>query len=352
MTNKLDHDKAAIVATLTRAIYLLQIDNNQQGKNLLRAGLSAAASSELPDLYEISREDLAFLLSRALKYNIEPEYSKKIADYHFISIEVEIKSDLPDWPVRIEILNHLLLVIDGVRTNFTQKINLSHFRLLVSLIANGDGKLSIEKLKENLWPGRSEEKKSHRFYVAVTQLRKLIGVDSILFRGNKILLNRRRCWVDTLAFKTILKDLQNHNMGDKDDIYDLKHDIENAMSTYQNNFLVGTDDFYWRKNLAHDSKTIIIDTVLKLGAVLEKNLDTDAALSLYRAAMDIDNLNENLYAKSMHCLSILGNLSEAEHVFQNYKNRLIENDRPLPSQRLKTLHQQIFSQHHTLPGNA
>ncbi|MFV1993252.1 MAG: BTAD domain-containing putative transcriptional regulator, partial [Acidiferrobacterales bacterium] len=280
------------------------------------------------------------------------EYSKKIADYHFISLELETKPDIPDWPVRIEILNHLLLDINGKRTNFTKKINLSHFRLLVSLIANGDGKLSIEKLKENLWPGRSEAKKNHRFYVAVTQLRKIIGVESILFRGNKILLNRRRCWVDTLAFKTILKDLQNHNMNTTDDIYDLKHDIENAISTYINNFLVGTDDFYWRRNLAHDSITVIMDTVFKLGAVLERNLDTDAALSLYRAAMDIDNLNENLYAKSMHCLSTLGNLPEAEHVFQNYKNRLIENDRPLPSQRLKLLHQQIFSQNHIQPGNA
>ena len=141
-------------------------------------------------------------------------------------------------------------------------------------------------------------------------------------------------------------------MDTKDDIYDLKHDIENAISTYINNFLVGTDDFYWRRNLAHDSKTVIMDTVFKLGTTLERNLDTDAALSLYRAAMDIDNLNENLYAKTMRCLSTLGNLPEAEHVFQNYKNRLVENDRPLPSQRLKLLHQQIFSQHHTQPGNA
>lgn len=352
MPDKIVHDKISIVATLTRAIYLLQIDNNQQGKDLLRAGLTAAASSELSDLYEISREDLAFLLSRALKYNIEPEYSKKIADYHFLSVELETRPDVPDWPVRIEILNHLLLEINGERTNFTKKINLSHFRLLVSLIANGDGKLSIEKLKENLWPGRSIAKKNHRFYTAVTQLRKIIGVDSLLFRGDKILLNRRRCWVDTLVFKTMLKDLQNHNMDHKDEIYDLKHDIENAISAYKNNFLVGTDDFYWRKNLTHDSKSVIIDTVFKLGAVLERNLDTDAALSLYRAAMDIDDLNENLYAKSMHCLSILGNLPEAEYVFQNYKNRLIENNRPLPSQRLKTLHQQIFSQQHTLPGNA
>lgn len=345
-------DKASIISKFARAIYLLQIDENQQGKELLSSALFTAAKLDLVDLYEISREDLAFLLSRALKYNIEPEYCKKLANHNFLSIEVESKSNIPEWPVRIDIFNHLLIEKDGVCTNFTDTINLPHFRLLVSLIANGDGKLPIEKLKENLWPGRSKAKKDHRFYVAVTQLRKIIGVDSLLFRGNNILLNRRRCWVDYLAFKTMVNDLTIQNIISRNDIYDLVHDIKNVISTYQANFLVGVDDFYWRKNLAKESKEIIIETVFKLGQILEKNVDTDTALSLYQAAMDIEKVNENLYAKSMRCLSILGNLPEAKHMFQKYKDVLQTTNKSLPSKRLTVLHHQLLAHNHMLPGSA
>lgn len=352
MSDKTIADKTEIISKLIRAIYLLQINENQQGKDLLRSALLTAAELELTDLYEISREDLSFLLSRAIKYNIEVEYCKKLADHNFLSIEIETKSEMPDWPVRIEIFNRLLIEKDGVLTNFTNTVNLSHFRLLVSLIANGGGKLSIEKLKENLWPGRSKEKKDLRFYVAVTKLRKIIGVDSILFRGSNILLNRRRCWVDHLVFKTMVNDLQTQNLSSRDDIYDLVHDIKNVIATYQNNFLVGIEDFYWRKNLASDSKKIIVKAVLKVGQILEKNVDTDTALSLYREAMDIDELNEELYAKSMRCLSLVGNFPEAEFMFQKYKDLLQAANKSLPSKRLNFLHHQLLAHSHMLPGNA
>lgn len=345
-------NKAAIISNFTRAIYLLQINENQQGKELLKSAITKAAQEEIFDLYEISREDLSFLLSRALKYNIEPDYCKKLADHNFLSIEVESKSELPDWPVRIEIFNRLLIEKDGVHTNFTNTINLPHFRLLVSLIANGDGRLSIEKLKENLWPGRTKEKKDHRFYVAVTQLRKIIGVDSLLFRGSKIILNRRRVWVDYLAFKTMVNDLKIHNYNANIDIYDLLHDLKNVISTYKNNFLVGLDDYYWRQNMASDSKEVIIEAVFKLGQLLEKNIETDSALSLYRAAMDIEEVNEELYAKSMRCLSALGNFSEAEHMYQKLKAVLQTTKKSLPSKRINILHNQLLAQSHMLPGNA
>lgn len=345
-------DKATVISELTRAIYLLQIDENQQGKALLTSAISAAADMDLTDLYEVSREDLAFLLSRALKYDIEPAYCTKLADHHFLSIEVEVKSDVPDWPVRIEIINRLMIEKDGERTNFTNKINLPHYRLLVSLIANGDGKLSIEKLKENLWPGRSRQKKDYRFYAAVTKLRKLIGVDSLLFRGNNILLNRRRCWVDHLAFKTMLNDLNSLNLNSSNDIYDLVHDVKNAISTHQNNFLVGVDDFFWRKNLAKESKDIITKTVLMLGQILEKNVDTETALSLYQHLIEINDSNEELYAKSMRCLSLLGYFSEAEQMYQQYKNVLETTGATTPSKRLMVLHRQLMAHHHVTPGNA
>jgi len=345
-------DKTSVISKLARAIYLLQINENQQGKQLLNSALSSAARLGITDLYEVSREDLAFLLSRAIKYGIEPEYSKRLADYNFLSIEIGHETGAPDWPVRIEIFNRLYIEKDGLQTNFTGHVNRSHFRLLVSLITNGDGKLPIEQLKENLWPGRIKKKKDHRFYVAVTQLRKIIGVDSLLFRGDHILLNRRRCWVDYLSFKTMVNDLKQQSGIAGIDIYELVHDIYNVITKYKNNFLVGLEDFYWRKNMASASKEIIIQSVIGLGSILEKNVETDTALSLYRAALDIDDLNEELYAKSMRCLGLMGHLTEAREIYQKYKDAVTSTGKTLPSEKLLVLHRQLVAQGQVVMGNA
>jgi DNA-binding SARP family transcriptional activator len=83
--------------------------------------------------------------------------------------------------------------------------------------------------------------------------------------------------------------------------------------------------------------------VLRLGGHLEQAAKLEEAVDVYRAALEIDDLAEELYRRMMHCLNGAGRTAEALAVYRRCETMLRTVLGVDPSSRTRSLYQDLIS---------
>jgi DNA-binding SARP family transcriptional activator len=152
--------------------------------------------------------------------------------------------------------------------------------------------------------------------VTIGRLRKLLGEhDAILVSGNKMSLNRAKCWVDTWYIQSIQAD-SHHGILDDAAL------ANRWLATYKGTFLQEDGDASWVLLPRMRWRSQFLEQMDRLGTKLEQAQEWQTALACYQRALLADDLAEQFYQGAIRCHAAMGQVAEGMSAFRRLKQTL------------------------------
>jgi LuxR family maltose regulon positive regulatory protein len=188
--------------------------------------------------------------------------------------------------------------------------------LLQALIAFGGAEVNAGVLIDALWPDSEGDAAYHALESALYRLRQLLGTrDAVRMEGGKVSLNRNQLWVDMWEFE---EELQLSHDPDANDV----ERVSRLQRLYQGHFLQHEAEKPWALKARHDLRDRMLRAIRDAARACENAGRWEGAANLYRAAIDLDWLNEGLYRGLMLCHQQLGDHSEALQAYKRCRELL------------------------------
>ena len=309
------------------------------------------------------RDDtMACLCARALEMGVEPEYVRGLIRKRGLLPPITDSAMKPltaplhgadettdkrrywerwPWPIRLSTLGRFDILVDDKPPDQGRKSQQKPMALLKALVASGPNGASAGGLADLLWPDAEGDKAQHSLEMALHRLRKMLGNgDSILARDNRLLLNRSLCWVDAFAFAegldSGLKALDNVE-PDEARVF-----LERALPLYRGHFLASDEDADLSLSARERLRMKFLIATEKLCGLYEKGEEAEKALDLYRRAVELDELSEELCRRYMQCCVKLGRRTEAIGAYQRLERAMKRVMGLAPSEATILLMQTLF----------
>lgn len=271
------------------------------------------------DLFEGFPEFGAQLCVRALERGIEADFVRSlIAQCNLVPPD-----DAPEswpWPLRIRALGGFGVWRDGLLLAGEGKAQKRPLALLQAVIAHGalregDG-VEIGLLVDELWPDVEAADPKASFEVALSRLRKWLGVDGALkITEGRLSLNARVVWCDVAAFERCCAELQ-HLLHPHADASGLPRRLDALTALYRGR-LFGATTLDARGAGARERLALRYErAVTDAGAHLETHRRWSDALRLYEQALLQDMRAEPIHRALMRCHIALDQFAEARRVFE------------------------------------
>jgi ATP/maltotriose-dependent transcriptional regulator MalT len=173
--------------------------DERQAEECLRRAFALAREHGLTAFFYFTAAEMADLCARALAKGIEPEYAE--ATIRRLKLEPgERGRDVErwPWPIRIRTLGGFEILKDGNPVQDARKLQKRPLGLLKLLVAGGAGRgVRKEVLADALWPDAEADAAHNALDTTVHRLRKLLGHEVVIARGDRISLNDASSWVDS-----------------------------------------------------------------------------------------------------------------------------------------------------------
>lgn len=207
------------------------------------------------------------------------------------------------WPWRLQIraLGPLQLWRDGLPLAGpgAAKAQRKPLELLRLLAAHGGGPLPQEAVINELWPSLEADAPKASFEMAVSRLRKLLGLPELVrVADGQVCLDKALTWLDVAAFEDLCR-----RGGEAD--------LARALALYRAPLLAG-EPLAGRTHTARERLALLHGQAVRSQAerLLQRG-DAAAAVALYRAALVHEPLAEALHRGLIEAQARQGELAEA-----------------------------------------
>jgi DNA-binding SARP family transcriptional activator len=257
------------------------------------------------------------LCGAALEAGIETAYVRELVARRRLAPPEERTRKHWPWPLRVRTLGRFEVVRDGAPLEVRGKAQKKPLELLKALVALGGEGVETGRLAAILWPDAAGDAAKVSFDSTLYRLRKLIDQDAALtLADGKLSLDRRQCFVDVWAFERIAREADEASGPEAAAI------ARRLLDAYPDHFLATEDDHPWLMGLRDRLRSKLLRAVLALGGALEADARWEDAIALYRRALELDNLAEDLYRSLMVCYRELGRPSEGLQAYRRCKELL------------------------------
>ncbi len=145
-----------------------------------------------------SRHIPALMLDIALRKNMVASWVVSIIDELHLRPAPGVSAQWP-WAVKVWTLGGFRLEVAGKNVTFGRKIPKKPLALLQCLIAFDGEAVPETRIVDALWPDAEGDSAHHRLALSLHRLRQLLGShDCVHLQNQKLSLNLRRIWIDTL----------------------------------------------------------------------------------------------------------------------------------------------------------
>lgn len=253
--------------------------------------------------------------------------------------EFGLESPEPDleiwpWPVKIFCLGGFSIEIDGKSPVFGAKTPRKLLSLLKAIVAHGGREVPERKLADALWPEEDGDTAHQSFTTALHRLRKLLGENELIRqREGRISLDRRRVWVDALAFESNTANRALANSAEAIRTIDL----------YRGSFLPDEDDAPWAFSMREKLRTRYLELVSSVARRFEQDGRHEDALELYRRGIEADELAETFHQGLMRCHHQVGRTPEALEAYRRMRELLARVHGVQPSPATEELYRVLAS---------
>jgi LuxR family transcriptional regulator, maltose regulon positive regulatory protein len=144
----------------------------------------------------------ARLVERGMRLGAVPEFLSAVVHERRLVPADPWREDWP-WRLRVRILGPLQVERDGLPlAGPAAKAQRKPLELLRLLAAHGGGPLAVSVVIDQLWPSLDADAPRASFEMAVSRLRKLLGLpEAVRVADDAISLDRALVWVDAAAFE-------------------------------------------------------------------------------------------------------------------------------------------------------
>lgn len=324
---------------LTEANFRLEEGDESQGLELLRRAMTIGRKrGYMTMVFCWQPAVMGELCRRALESGIEPEYAQDfIRAYRLVPARVPVDSEKWPWPVKVHTLGRFEIIRQGQLLQFKGgKAPRKIILLLKAIIAFGAKGAEKAQLADSLWPDVDGDAARTSLHTGLHRLRKLLGNEkALLLRDGRIRLDPEYCWVDAHAFEKLLGQAQS---GAADARF---RQIGKAVTFFRGVFLEGADE-PWALSYRERLRNKYLRAVLLLGDYREEAAKLEEAVDLYLAALEIDDLAEELYRRTLRCLYAAGRRAEAVAVYQRCETMLRAELGVGPSPQTRGLYRKVI----------
>ena len=279
---------------------------------LARAAFEASRRTHYAFWFRFMPKVLPEVCALALSEGIEPSFVGEVIRRYAIAPPSPFASNWP-WPLRISALGTFAIFKAGVPIDLRRSATRKPMELLKAIIALGAHDVQVATLIDHLWPDADGDTAQRTFAVTLHRLRRQLGDDkALIMKAGTVGIDLRVCWVDVAAFERLTRDRDVPRTPNLPPDVALRTAVADLKSLYQGPLLPGEESVSLVLALRQRWHTRFLATVSKWGTELEDLGDTDAAVDLYRHALEVDGCAETVCQRLMRCLAQAGKHAEAE----------------------------------------
>lgn len=314
------------LALLAKAYCRLRKGDEETGLAPLREALRFGREKGFVDIYLWRPGLLETVAAEALERGIEADYVKALIRKNDLAPDsLAHYTETWPWPLRIYTMGRFAVVRDGKLVTFPRKAQQKPLQMLKALISMGGRNVSKDHLTEVLWADADGDMAHQSFATTLSRLRKILGYEkAIVLSEGRLNLCNRHCWVDLWALERTLGQAEKARWGDRKGQReaDCARLVEKAMDIYQGSFLDGEIFCSCLETSRERLRSKFLRCVESTGRHLEENGEWETALSCYRKALEVDELQEGLYRRTMICHRELGQTAEGLTTYRRCKKIL------------------------------
>lgn len=308
---------------LAEASFQYALKNEDAGRACLRRALTLGRQQGYTTLLYFWRPQvMSRLCAKALAAGIETEYAQDLIRKLHLAPDLEaLALENWPWPVKIHLLGGFQIFIDGKPVRFSGKVQKKPLLLLKALVALKDGEAQAEQLEDVLWPDVEGDVARRAFETTLHRLRKWIGYpDALRFSNGLAEMDRALCWTDVWAFERLVEEAgSEERRGRAERALEL---TGQAVILYKGALLPGDANEPWTVSPRERLRRRFLRCIIWLGRRREAAGEWQKAVACYQRGLEVDDICEEFYQRSMVCYQRMGRIAEALAVYERCRRVL------------------------------
>ncbi|MGE5337239.1 MAG: AfsR/SARP family transcriptional regulator, partial [Gemmatimonadota bacterium] len=231
------------------------------------------------------------------------------------------------WALRLKTFGALVIERDDVPFKPARKAPKRLIDLLRLVVALGGRHVDAARAAALLWPEADGDVGRDALKAMLHRARTLLGADALQVRDGQISFDEDTVCLDTWAFEHVtarIELLAGSSMANGQSSTDgeLARRRRQLLTLYRGHFLGDGDVPAWALPMRDRLRARFVRSVELLGRRLEQHGRQDQAIDLYRAALEQDNLAEELYQRLIECHLTRGEQSQALGAYRRCRELL------------------------------
>ncbi|MGE3977613.1 MAG: BTAD domain-containing putative transcriptional regulator [Nitrospira sp.] len=312
------------MSSLLESYFAMEEGQNERGIAVLRHALAIGREKGFSYFSWWIPQIMARLCAKALEADIEVEYVRDLIRKTKLVPDIGMSANENwSWPVKIYTLGKFEIYLDGKPLPPWRKAPYRVLTLLKTMIAMGAHDVPASRLIDTLWPETEGDTGAETFHKTLQRLRRLLNHDGIIqVRENKVSLNRQLCWVDALAFQTLLNGTEDStHRQTKLDARGQRY--EQAIALYRGPFLVGNDSDEWADHSRERLRHQFVQAVQQVSERKKAEGQEEAAVACLKNGLEADPLAEPIYPRLIMLFQAAGRLDDAKTVWTQYRRAVV-----------------------------
>jgi DNA-binding SARP family transcriptional activator len=324
---------------LTRALQHWREGAHDEARAELNAAFAQARSFDLTHFFRALPGVAAELCGAALELEADVPFARKVIAARTLACP-DIGIAAWPWPLRVRTLGGFSIERDGVPVKFARKAPKRLLDLLRLITALGARHVDSARVAATLWPDAEGDEARDALKTMLYRTRALLGADLLVVREGHIAFDEDVTWVDTWAIEHVcsrIESLLGSGGTQHVDDGELEKRRVQLFSLYRGHLFGEAELPSWALALRDRLRARFIRSVDALGQRLERIGRNEHAITLYRAALEQDNLAEELYQRLIACHLARGESAQALNAYRRCRELLSIVLGMRPSERTEAL---------------
>ena len=310
---------------LTRALQRWREGARDDARAELMGAFAQARGIGLTHFYRALPATAAQVCGAALDLDADAEFARRVIDARALKCPDPGVARWP-WPLRLRALGGFSIERDGEPFKFGRKAPKRLLDLLRAVVALGGRQVDGPRLAALMWPDAEGDEARDSLKAMLHRLRALLGPSALTVRDGQLSFDERLVWIDTWAFEHVSGRIETllapGHMVEPEAVGELEHRRVQMLALYRGHFLGEADVPAWALPLRDRLRARFVRAVEAMGQWLERRGRRESAIALYRAALEQDNLAEELYQRLIESHLACGEPAQALNAYRRCRELL------------------------------
>jgi DNA-binding SARP family transcriptional activator len=310
---------------LTRALQRWRSGVHDEARAELTAAFAQARSIGLTHFFRALPQVAAELCAASLQLEADSAYAGKTIAARALACPDLGVSGWP-WRLRVRTLGGFAIECDGEPMKFSRKAPKRLLDLLRLVIVLGGRHADVGRVAATLWADAEGDEARDALKAMLHRTRTLLGAEFIVVRDDQIAFDDRVAWLDVWAFEHVVGRIESllgaGNEARRIDDGELENRRLQLFALYRGHLFGEAELPFWAATLRDRLRARFIRSVDALGQRLERTGRAEGAIALYRAALEQDNLAEELYQRLIACHLARGEAAQALNTYRRCRELL------------------------------